>query len=88
MISNSLYIKYVMPANDMGLIMYLIHSQGPIFVCLIVGFLILRCFPIDRYSIGSFFILLLGKISLFSPFAPALLYFIFYRDKLKKDEYP
>ena len=84
MMSKEYYIDYVMPENDAGLITYLVHTNGPIFTVFIIVFLLLRCRPIDRYSSGPFIILLLGKVPLFSPFAPALIYMIFYRDKIKK----
>ena len=84
MMSKVLYIDYVMPDNDAGLIVYLVHTNGPIFTIFLLLFLILRCRPIDRYSAGAFIILLLGKIPLFSPFAPVLFYIIFYRDQMKK----
>lgn len=83
MISNEYYINYTMPDNDAGLIVYLIHSNGPIFTIFVLSYVFLRSRPIDIFSSVSFIIILLGKISLFSPFAPALLYLIFCRERPK-----
>lgn len=74
---------YNLPDHDAGLIMYLIHSLGPFFTVFIIFFLLLRCSPLDRYSLGAFTILSISKVPLFSPFAPAILYIIFYNDNKK-----
>ena len=81
MISLEYYIKYTMPDNDAGLITYLVHSTGPLFTIFLIIFLIWRSYPLNIHSTIAFLILMLGKVSLFSPFAPPLLYIIFYKNK-------
>lgn len=81
MLSNIYYIDYVMPDNDAGLIVYLVHTNGPVFTVLLmlIGYLALA--PLDRYSKCAFLTVLLGKVSLASPFFPVLFYLISYRER-------
>lgn len=81
MLSLEYYIKYTMPDNDAGLITYLVHSTGPLFTIFLIMFLVWRSYPLSTHSTIAFLILMLGKVSLFSPFAPPLLYIIFYKNK-------
>ena len=80
MLSNVYYIDYVMPDNDAGLIVYLVHTNGPVFTVLLLLISYLAFTPLDRYSKCAFLTVLLGKVSLASPFFPVLFYLISYRD--------